>query len=361
MVEIPVELGDERYAITIGRGALRALPDLLSLRSGRPVAAVASRRVFSLHGRALAKPLRALGAGDPLLVPDGERYKNAATLGRIYDGLVARRFPRDGLLLVVGGGVVGDLAGYAAASYMRGVDWAVVPTTLLAMVDSAIGGKVGLNHARGKNLIGAFHQPRAVIVDPSFLETLPPREVQSGSYEMVKCGVLADRALFAALAAAPERLLAWERTELEKAIAAACLVKAEVVGRDEREGGLRRVLNLGHTLGHALETVTRYRRFTHGEAVGWGLLGAAWIARERGLLGHAEHLAVAAAVDRRGGRPRVSDLRPAAILEALKHDKKVREGRLAFILPTEVGAVTVTNDVTDDEVRGALGALAERE
>jgi len=361
MVEIPVELGERRYAITIGQGVARALPDVLSVPAGRKVVAVASRRLWTLHRRVLSKPLAALGAGEPLLLPDGERYKSAATLQRIYDGLLARRFPRDGLLLVLGGGVVGDLAGFAAATYMRGVDWAVVPTTLLAMVDSSIGGKVGLNHARGKNLIGAFHQPRAVIVDPVFLETLSPREVQSGAYEMVKCGVLADRALFQSLAEAPERLLSWDRSELERAIAAACLVKAEVVGKDEREGGWRRVLNLGHTLGHAFETVTRYRRFTHGEAVGWGLLGAAWIARERGLLGGADHEAIADSVDRRGRRPRVSDIAQAPILEALQHDKKVKDGRLAFILPVEVGRVVVKDDVTAADLRGALRALAARE
>lgn len=361
MIQIPVELGARRYAITIGRGALRRLPDLLPRRREGKVVVVASRRVWTLHRAVLASPLAALGAGAPLLVPDGERHKGPATLERLYDGFLARGLGRDGLVLAVGGGVVGDLAGFAAATYMRGVDWAVVPTTVLAMVDSSIGGKVGLNHSRAKNLVGAFHQPRAVIIDAGFLDTLPARERQSGAYEMLKAGILGDRELFQAMADAPPRLQGWDPAPLERAIASACRVKAEVVGSDEREGGQRKVLNLGHTLGHALEAVTRYRRFTHGEAVGWGLLGAAGIARRRGLLGPDAFDAIAAAVDRLGSRPRLSDLGAAPLLEALAHDKKNRAGRTVFILPAAIGRVVVRDDVTRDEVRSALRALAARE
>jgi 3-dehydroquinate synthase len=237
----------------------------------------------------------------------------------------------------------------------------VVPTTLLAMVDSSIGGKVGLNHAKGKNLVGAFHQPRAVVVDPRFLDTLPPRERQSGAYEVLKAGILGDPPLFEAMEKAPSRLVGWDPSALDAAIASACRIKAEVVGGDERESGRRRVLNLGHTLGHAFEAVTRYRRFTHGEAVGWGLLAASIIAHGRGVLDAAAFKRIAAAVDRLGPRPRVSNLPPAPVVEALAHDKKSRAGRTVFILPTSIGRVEVRDDVTTEEVRAALRALAARE
>jgi 3-dehydroquinate synthase len=209
--------------------------------------------------------------------------------------------------------------------------------------------------------VGAFHQPRAVIVDPRFLDTLPVRERQSGAYEVLKAGILGDAGLFGAMEGAPERLAGWEPGALEGAIAAACRVKAEVVGGDEREGGARKVLNLGHTLGHALESVTRYRRFTHGEAVGWGTLAASIIAHGRGLLDAASFGRIANALDRLGPRPRVSDLPPGPILDALAHDKKNRAGRTVFILPTAIGRVEIRDDVTPEEVKGALRALAVRE
>ncbi len=361
MVGIPVELGERRYTITIERGATERLADLVPRKPGGRVVVVASRKVWALHRRALVRPLAALQAGNPLLVPDGERFKNARTLATLYDGFLARGLGRDGLVVAVGGGVVGDLAGFAAASYMRGVDWAVVPTTLLAMVDSSIGGKVGLNHAKGKNLVGAFHQPRAVVVDPRFLDSLPPRERQSGAYEMLKAGILGDPALFQAMEKAPARLVGWDPPALDAAIAAACRIKADVVGGDERESGRRHVLNLGHTLGHAFEAVTRYRRFTHGEAVGWGLLAVSIIAHGRGVLDAASFRKIADAVDRLGPRPRVSNLPQAPLVKALAHDKKSRAGRTVFVLPTAIGRVEVRDDVTPEEVKGALRALRERE
>jgi 3-dehydroquinate synthase len=264
-------------------------------------------------------------------------------------------------VVAFGGGVVGDLAGYAAATYMRGVDWVGLPTTLLSMVDSSVGGKVGINHPGAKNLIGAFHQPRAVVADPALLETLPRRELRAGAYEVLKCAILGDRAQFSALQKAPPGLRAWSAPEIEGAIASACTIKADVVERDEREGGLRRVLNLGHTLGHALESVTRYRRFTHGEAVGWGLVGAAAIAHGRGLLGARAFTAIAETVNRIGPRPPVSDLPTPDLLAALGRDKKVRAGRIVFVLPNAIGRVVVRDDVTRPEIRRALRVMATRE
>src|SRR3989441_8674945 len=245
MIEIPVELGERRYAIAIGHGLARLLPDVLGFLRGRRVVLVSSRRVFALHGSRVARALAALGPVGHALMPDGERYKNATTLDALYEAFGRARLGRDGLVVALGGGVVGDVAGFAAATYMRGIDWVTVPTTLLSMVDSSIGGKVGINHSGAKNLIGAFHQPRAVVIDPVFLDSLPLREVRSGAYEVLKCGILADRALFASVRRAPPGLRGWNRVDVERAVADACRVKAEVVERDEREGGLRRGVEPG--------------------------------------------------------------------------------------------------------------------
>jgi 3-dehydroquinate synthase len=361
MLEIPVGLGRRRYAVSVGHGLSRRLGDLLEgFRRGR-VALVASRRVLGLHGKAVLRSLHGLGPVRVVPLPDGERHKTPRTLAAVYDALLEARLGRDGLVVALGGGVVGDLAGYAAATFMRGVDWAGVPTTLLAMVDSSIGGKVGVNHARGKNLIGAFHQPRAVVVDPAFLATLPVRELRSGAYEILKCGILGDPALFDSVRGAPAGLRGWVGPAVEGAIAAACRIKARVVEEDEREGGLRRVLNLGHTIGHALEAATRYRRFTHGEAVGWGLVGAAFVAWRRGLLREAGYDAIASAVDHVGTRPPVSDVEPSRILDALARDKKATAGRVPFVLPTGIGRVEIRDDVSRAEVLRALRVMAGRE
>jgi 3-dehydroquinate synthase len=288
-------------------------------------------------------------------VPDGEARKSRRTLDRIHDAFLEARLGRDGLVIAFGGGVVGDVAGFAAATWMRGVDWIVVPTTLLSMVDSAIGGKVGINHPKAKNMIGAFHQPRAVVADLALLGTLPRRQVRSGAYEILKCGVIADPSLFESVRHAPRALAGW--AGLEAAVTAACRVKAGIVSRDEREGGLRRVLNFGHTIGHALEAVTAYRRFTHGEAVGWGMIGATWIAFARGLLPEAARDGIVAGVEGLGRRPEVSDLDEGEIRAALARDKKAQAGRVPFVLPVRIGEVVVEPEVTTDEIRAALRAM----
>jgi 3-dehydroquinate synthase len=361
MIEIPVDLGEKSYPIAIGHGLLSSVPQLLSPLKGRRFAVVSNHRVWSLHGHRLEKPLRKLGGVTRVLIPDGERFKTRETLATVHDEFLAQGLQRDAVVVAFGGGCVGDLAGFAAATYMRGLIWVQVPTTLLAMVDSSVGGKVGVNHPKAKNLIGAFHQPKAVIADPAVLETLPPREMRSGAYEVLKCGILADRTLFQALRAAPAGLDRWNRADVENAVASACRIKAEIVERDEREDGLRRVLNLGHTLGHALEAVTAYRRYTHGEAVGWGLLGEAWIARKRGLLAESAFDAIASAVDHLGPRPRVSDLDAADVLAAISRDKKGRAGKVPFVLPKAIGRVEIRPDVEPGDVRHALKVMASRE
>ncbi len=356
MAEVPVELGERRYVVRVERGALAALPAVLaSLRPAKTIV-VSSPRVWRRQGARLS---RAIGRAVPrVLFADGEAGKTPRAIDRLHDAFLEAGLGRDGLVLAFGGGVVGDTAGFAAATYMRGVAWVPVPTTLLAIADAAVGGKVGVNHRKAKNLAGAFHQPRAVVADLDTLATLAPRELRGGAYEVLKCGLIADRALFDAMEEAPADLARWPG--LEDAVTRAVRVKAEIVAGDEREGGPRRVLNLGHTIGHALETVTSYRRFTHGEAVGWGLCAAAWIASARGLLSAGDRDAVLAAVDRLGARPPVTDLDAGAVLETLARDKKARAGRVTFVLPTAIGAVTTADDVTPSEVRAALLRLELR-
>lgn len=361
MVEIRVELGERSYPIVITENAIRQIPERLARFAGRTIVLVSDRRVYERHGHRVERALKSLGRLGRVIMPSGERYKTRATLDRIHDELVKLGVTRDSLVVALGGGVVGDVAGFAAATYMRGVEWVGVPTTLLSMVDSSIGGKVGINHPRAKNLIGAFHQPRAVLIDVSFLETLPQREKRSGAYEILKCGIIGDPELFDLLRKAPPELLDWDRPSMEKAVAAACRIKADVVTRDEREGGLRRVLNLGHTIGHALESTTAYRRFTHGEAVGWGMIGAAWLAQRKDILRDDAYQAILSAVDRLGPRPHFSDLSADKILGALRHDKKAKAGKVPFVLPTRVGEVVVRSDVEGPEIRLALKAMATRE
>ena len=239
---------------------------------------VASQTVWRLHGDRLQN----VTAEEPILIPDGERYKQLATVGRIYDALIRAGADRMSTIVAVGGGVTGDIAGFAAATFLRGVPVVQVPTTLLAQVDSSVGGKVGVNHALGKNLIGAFHPPAAVVIDPELLATLPRREFRAGLYEVVKYGVIASRPLFEQTSRDLKALFAREAHALLPVIAESCRIKASIVEQDEHETGLRRTLNFGHTAGHALEAVTKYRRFRHGEAVAYGMLAAAALATKRG-------------------------------------------------------------------------------
>jgi 3-dehydroquinate synthase len=293
-------------------------------------------------------------------VPDGERSKTLRTATRIHDALICAAADRTVTIVAVGGGVLGDVAGFAAATYLRGVRLAHVPTTLLAQVDSAIGGKVGVNHRLGKNLIGAFHQPIVVVTDPLMLETLPRREFRAGLYEVVKYGVIASRGLFDRVSRELSAIFAREPDALVPVIAESCRIKAAVVSADERESGPRRTLNFGHTAGHAIEAVTRYRRFRHGEAIAYGMLAAAEIAVARETFAEDDRKALAGLVAQLGPLPSVSDLSVKSILEAVRRDKKVLKGTLHFVLPTALGQTEIVDDVTDKELRRALRAIGLR-
>jgi 3-dehydroquinate synthase len=319
--------------------------DLLGAPARRFV--VSSPLVWRLHGPQLA---RSVVTAEPILVPDGERYKQLATVSRIYDALLRANADRAATLITFGGGVVGDMAGFAAATYLRGIALVHVPTTLLAQVDAAIGGKVGVNHAIGKNLIGSFYQPHAVFIDPLVLGTLPRREFRAGLYEVIKYGMTSSPALFERVARDRKAIFARTPEALTPIIAESCRIKADIVGADEREAGPRRILNFGHTAGHAIEALTKYRRYRHGEAVGYGML----VARARGALADRDAKALVDVVTSLGPLPPIADLAATQIIASMQHDKKVVAGKLHFVLPTAIGATTIVDDVTESEIRGAL-------
>ena len=346
MDRLSVELGDRSYPILIGAGLLRERAVLEQHVPGRDVLLVSNTVVAPLYQQRVTEAL----AGRRLVaatLPDGEAHKTLANVSRILDVLIANRFGRDATVLALGGGVVGDVAGFAAACYQRGIAYVQAPTTLLAQVDSSVGGKTGVNHPSGKNLIGAFHQPIAVLADTSTLDTLPPRELRAGLAEVIKYGLIRDAGFYEWLHINIERLLTRDPQALAYAIHRSCEIKAEMVGRDEREHGERALLNLGHTFGHALEAATAYGRWLHGEAVGAGLLMAAALSRACGTVRPEEVERLRALLERAGLPTGARDVRADVLLEHMKIDKKVKAGRIRLVLLRGIGAAYVTGDYPD--------------
>ncbi|MEN3330654.1 MAG: 3-dehydroquinate synthase [Blastocatellia bacterium] len=358
MKTITVKLKERSYGIHVEAGLLDEVGDLLRAAVGataRRAVLVSNPTVDHLYGRRLEGGLRRAGFKmERFLIGDGERFKTLGTAEKLYTFLIAQRIERSDVIVALGGGVVGDLSGFAAATYQRGIRFAQVPTTLLAQIDSSVGGKTGVNHPLGKNLIGAFHQPALVVIDPTALASLPERELRAGLCEAVKYGVIRDRRLFQRINREMDRLKQLDVAELTHLIARSCQIKADVVARDEREGGLRKILNFGHTVGHALEAVTRYRRFLHGEAVGHGMRAAAGIAERLALLSSAERQLIDEAVRRVGPLPSAKTLALDDIISAMAHDKKAEAGHTAFVLPTAIGRVVVRTDVPLQIIRSAL-------
>lgn len=357
MKQVDVGLGARAYRITIGRGILRDVGrDAAEVLKPTGAALITHPGTVARWAEPVAQGFGAAGIRTTLItMPAGERHKTLRTVARLYGALRQAGIDRQGLVVTVGGGVVGDVGGFVAATYLRGIRFVQVPTTLLAQVDASVGGKTGVDLPEGKNLVGAFHQPSAVAIDPDTLATLPARQVRSGMAEIVKHGIISDGRLFARVRESASRYLDRGSAELEEAIVRSCEIKAQVVAADETERGLRAILNFGHTVGHAIETLTGYRRFLHGEAVSIGMVAAACIGEVVGVTPGEVRCALVPTL--RALRLPVdlpADLSTEALLQAMSADKKSLGGRHRLVLAERIGSVRVVEDVRPDDIAAGL-------
>ncbi len=355
MERLRIDLGPRGYPILIGPGLLEAAEVMDEAIAARDVLVVTNSVVAPLYLERFTRALRDRRVA-PLILPDGERFKTLDTVAGVLDALVERRMNRDVCVAALGGGVIGDLAGFAAACYQRGVDFVQVPTTLLAQVDSSVGGKTGVNHPGGKNLIGAFHQPRAVVSDTDTLRTLPRRELRAGVAEVIKYGLVADPEFLEWIEANLEGLLGLDAGALAHAIRRSCEIKAEIVAEDEREHGRRALLNLGHTFGHAIETAAGYGEWLHGEAVGAGMLMAADLSRRLGWLEESDVARVRALLQRAGLPLAAPPIGAVQALELMGMDKKVLAGRIRLVLMRRLGSGVVSGDYPPEALVETLRA-----
>lgn len=356
MRELKVALGDRSYPIYIGEQCLANAALFEPFIAGQKVMVVSNDTVAPLYEKTLRETLRGFDV-DSVVLPDGEAYKNWQTLNLIFDALLEQRHSRKTTIVALGGGVVGDMAGFAAACYQRGVDFIQVPTTLLSQVDSSVGGKTAVNHPLGKNMIGAFYQPKAVVIDTLSLSTLPAREVAAGLAEVIKYGLIRDMAFFEWLEGSMEALVALKPEALSYAIERSCACKAEVVAADEREGGIRAILNLGHTFGHAIETHCGYGVWLHGEAVAAGMMLAARLSHLEGYIGESD----VSRIERlllRAGLPVAGpdNMAPEDYLKLMAVDKKVLDGSLRLVLLRKMGEAVVTGNFSADNLNSVLDA-----
>jgi 3-dehydroquinate synthase len=360
MIRIPVSAPSRSYEVLLENGLLaRAGKQLAKVLKTRRVFVVSVPPVRRRWAKVLLKSLSDGGFEAQMLeIPDGERAKRLSTLERLAERMVRLGADRGSACIALGGGVVGDVTGFLASIYMRGIDVVQVPTTVLAQVDAAIGGKTAVDLRAGKNLLGTFHQPRAVLIDPHVLTTLPSREYHAGLYESLKCGIIGNPELFRLFEERRREMLDRDRAVLEKVITNSVRLKASVVSADEREGGLRQVLNLGHTIGHALEAETGYKHLLHGEAVAWGLIAATRIAEAvKKLDGPTAQRIINAILS--FGRPPGMKINLASVLRRIRSDKKTRDGVVHFILPRAIGKVEIVRDVPAEIVRAAVSEIRE--
>jgi 3-dehydroquinate synthase len=356
MITVPVRVQPRPYEVRIANGLLGNAGKILRevFPEGRTLFVITVMPVRRRWGRILQRSLTSAGFALKFLeMPQGERFKRLATVDTLSEKLSRLGADRDAVVLAFGGGVAGDVGGFVASLYMRGVDFVQIPTTVLAQVDASVGGKTGVNLAAGKNLVGTFHQPRIVLIDPQVLSSLPEREYRAGLYEALKAGIIGDAALFREFEEKRDAILRRDPATLEKLIARSVSLKAKIVSSDERENGLRRVLNLGHTIGHALEAETAYKKLLHGEAVAWGMVGVARIAADAGRLEAQIAGRIKAATLNVGQLPRV-DVRPASIVKRLTADKKTHRGRVHFVLPVDIGRVEIADNIPESSVRKAI-------
>ena len=355
MPSFRVETPQRAYDAIVERGALRRTAEFLPKRAGK-IFIVTNHDVWNLHGAILC---HGLGDRQPevLFLPPGESRKRIAEVETLAERMVAAGGDRASVVIAFGGGIVNDVGGFLAAIFMRGVPVIQVPTTLLAQVDAAVGGKTGVNLVSGKNLLGSFHQPLVVLIDPDVLTTLPEREYRAGLYEIIKCGVIRDAGLFRLLDQCAPSVLAQEPATVERIIAAAVRIKAEVVSADEREGDLRRILNFGHTVGHALEAETQYSKFLHGEAVAFGMRAATELARRTGDLASSDAQTIQSVIGKYGPIPRLEGVTAQQLVGRLAVDKKTLHGKVHFVLPVKIGDVKIVSGVEDCVVIESIEAV----
>lgn len=347
-------LSDRSYDVVIEWNVVDRISDLLpGAKTDSRFYIISDKSVFQIHGTRLLRALQEFRTFH-FLVPPGETSKSLSNWRRIQDFLVKNGADRRSYVVAFGGGVVGDLAGFAASTYMRGLPFLQIPTTILSQSDSSIGAKVAVNHPQAKNLIGSFYQPALVLIDPSLLSTLPPRELSAGLGEAIKYGVIADPELFERLYASVEDLLTYNKDFLTDLIQRCVKIKVKVVQEDERETGVRKILNFGHTIGHALEQATHYRRLRHGEAVAWGMLGAGWLTIERKMWNQDEFEKLKSILNRSGALYPLGRITSEDVLRALRHDKKKIGKALSFVLPEKTGTVKIVNDVSEAEALRAI-------
>ena len=357
MPSIHVELDENSYSILIEQGHLGQIGELLKPKAKSPKAIVVADAVVSKHYSGMVSESLSNAGFDFRIVevPAGEEYKSLTEFARLHDQLINHRMDRTSTLLALGGGVIGDLVGFVAATYMRGISWVQVPTTLLAQVDASVGGKTAINHPKGKNLIGAFHQPEFVLIDVKTVETLPPREIRSGLVEIIKYGMIMDTPLFDRIEANLEAILDLDVSILIDVIARSCTDKAYVVGKDEKESGLREILNYGHTFGHALEALTDYDTYCHGEAVAIGMNCAAQLAVNLGMLASTDWERQRNLLQRAELPVNFSsEIASDQLIEKMYLDKKAKGGKLRLILPTQIGEVVVRDDIDEAAITAAI-------
>jgi 3-dehydroquinate synthase len=355
MQTLKVDLANRSYPIHIGRNLIADADLILPHLKRKHVAIVTNTTVAPLYLDKLSQTLEAAGVSViPIILPDGEAYKNTETLNKIYDALLQNRCERSTTLIALGGGVIGDLTGYAAATYLRGVPFIQIPTTLLSQVDSSVGGKTGINHPLGKNMIGAFYQPQVVLADIDTLKTLPLRELAAGMAEVIKYGLIRDVEFFNWLEAHIEQLMALEESAISEAIYRSCQNKADVVARDEHETGERALLNLGHTFGHAIENAMGYGVWLHGEAVAAGTMMAADLSQRMGWLSAADVARIYALLTKARLPLDAPKLGADKYLELMQMDKKVADGKIRLVLQQGIGQSVITSDYDVDKLRATL-------
>jgi 3-dehydroquinate synthase len=352
MPEFRVETPQRCYPAIVERGIVARAAQYVPPKSGK-VFVVSTEDVWRHQGAAIDSALTGVRY-EALFLPSGEEYKRIAPLEQLAEEMVERGADRTSMIIAYGGGIVNDMGGFLAAIFMRGIPVLQIPTTLLAQVDAAIGGKTGVNLVGGKNLIGSFHQPLAVLIDPSLLDTLPDREYRAGLHEIIKAGIIRDVGLFRFLADSSRAVLAREANAVDRIVADSVGMMAEVVSADEREGDLRRILNFGHTFGHALEAETRYTRFLHGEAVAWGMRAAVHLGLLTGHVSAEDSAAIFGMLETYGPIPPLDGIRVESIFARLAHDKKTVQGKVHFILPVRIGEVTVVSGVDEKLIREAI-------